>query len=82
MKTIKTDIVVIGGGAGGLSVAAGAARMGVNVVLFEDSKMGGDCLNTGCPTCSMKTSWVAAVPPCMPSKTIASAPAFIANVVS
>ena len=48
MKTIKTDIVVIGGGAGGLSVAAGAARMGVNVVLFEDGKMGGDCLNTGC----------------------------------
>ena len=48
MKTINTDIIVIGGGAGGLSVAAVAARMGVDVVLFEDGEMGGDCLNTGC----------------------------------
>lgn len=48
MKAIKTDIIVIGGGSGGLSVAAGAAQMGANVVLFEDGKMGGDCLNTGC----------------------------------
>ena len=36
MKTIKTDIIVIGGGSGGLSVAAGAAQMGADVVLFED----------------------------------------------
>ena len=48
MKTIKTDIIVIGGGSGGLSVAAGAAQMGADVVLFEDGEMGGDCLNTGC----------------------------------
>ena len=48
MKSIKTDIIVIGGGSGGLSVAAGAAQMGANVVLFEDGEMGGDCLNTGC----------------------------------
>ena len=48
MKTIKTDIIVIGGGSGGLSVASGAAQMGANVVLFEDGEMGGDCLNTGC----------------------------------
>ena len=48
MKPINTDIIVIGGGSGGLSVAAGAAQMGANVVLFEDGKMGGDCLNTGC----------------------------------
>ena len=48
MKAIKTDIIVIGGGSGGLSVAAGAAQMGANVVLFEDGEMGGDCLNTGC----------------------------------
>ena len=48
MKAIKADIIVIGGGSGGLSVAAGAAQMGANVVLFEDGEMGGDCLNTGC----------------------------------
>ena len=48
MKAIKADIIVIGGGSGGLSVAAGAAQMGASVVLFEDGEMGGDCLNTGC----------------------------------
>ena len=48
MKQIETDICVIGGGSGGLSLAAGAVQMGANVVLFEGSKMGGDCLNSGC----------------------------------
>ena len=47
-KHIKTDICVIGGGSGGLSVAAGAAQMGAQVVLVEGHKMGGDCLNYGC----------------------------------
>ncbi len=47
-ETLKTDICVIGGGAAGLSVAAAAAAFGVLVVLIEDNKMGGDCLNTGC----------------------------------
>lgn len=42
------DLCVIGGGSGGLSVAAGAAQMGANVVLFEGGAMGGDCLNHGC----------------------------------
>ena len=48
MKQIETDICVIGGGSGGLSVAAGAAQMGARVVLFEAGRMGGDCLNSGC----------------------------------
>lgn len=48
MKRIKTDICVIGGGSGGLSVAAGASQMGASVVLLEGHKMGGDCLNYGC----------------------------------
>jgi pyruvate/2-oxoglutarate dehydrogenase complex dihydrolipoamide dehydrogenase (E3) component len=48
MKRIKTDILVIGGGSGGLSVAAGASQMGADVVLLEGHKMGGDCLNYGC----------------------------------
>lgn len=42
------DLVVIGAGSGGLSVASGAAQFGLNVVLFEKGEMGGDCLNTGC----------------------------------
>jgi len=48
MNRIKTDICVIGGGSGGLSVAAGAAQMGAKVVLLEGHLMGGDCLNFGC----------------------------------
>jgi len=39
---------VIGAGSGGLSVAAGAVRMGASVVLIEGHRMGGDCLNYGC----------------------------------
>ena len=47
-KILKADICIIGGGSGGLSVAAGAAQLGASVVLFERAEMGGDCLNTGC----------------------------------
>ncbi len=48
MPRIETDICVIGGGSGGLSVAAGAVQMGAKVVLIEGHLMGGDCLNFGC----------------------------------
>ena len=48
MKRIKADVLVIGGGSGGLSVAAGASQMGASVTLLEGHKMGGDCLNFGC----------------------------------
>jgi len=47
-RTLKVDLVVIGAGSGGLSVAAGAAQLGLSVVLFEKGEMGGDCLNYGC----------------------------------
>lgn len=46
--TINCDIAIIGGGSGGLSLAAGASQMGADVVLVEGDKMGGDCLNHGC----------------------------------
>ncbi len=47
-EAVDVDICVIGAGAGGLSVAAGASQMGASVVLFEKGEMGGDCLNVGC----------------------------------
>ena len=47
-QRIETDILVIGAGSAGLSVAAGAVQMGARVVLVEKGRMGGDCLNTGC----------------------------------
>jgi pyruvate/2-oxoglutarate dehydrogenase complex dihydrolipoamide dehydrogenase (E3) component len=43
-----TDILVIGAGSAGLSVAAGAVQLGARVVLCEKAMMGGDCLNYGC----------------------------------
>jgi len=42
------DLVVIGGGAGGLVVAAGGASLGAKVALVEKHRMGGDCLWYGC----------------------------------
>ena len=45
---LTCDVCIIGAGSGGLSVAAGAAQMGADVVLIEGHKMGGDCLNYGC----------------------------------
>jgi pyruvate/2-oxoglutarate dehydrogenase complex dihydrolipoamide dehydrogenase (E3) component len=48
MDELRTDLCVIGAGAGGLSVAAAAAAFGVPVVLIEKGRMGGDCLNYGC----------------------------------
>lgn len=45
---LRVDLCVIGGGSGGLSVAAAAAQLGVSVALVEKHRMGGDCLNYGC----------------------------------
>lgn len=43
------DLVIVGGGAGGLTVAAGAASLGAKVALVEKNKqLGGDCLHYGC----------------------------------
>jgi pyruvate/2-oxoglutarate dehydrogenase complex dihydrolipoamide dehydrogenase (E3) component len=44
------DLCVIGGGAGGLVVAAGGAALGAKIALVEKDPegMGGDCLHYGC----------------------------------
>jgi len=47
-KPLRPDLCVIGAGAAGLTVAAGAAQMGASVALIEKGEMGGDCLNVGC----------------------------------
>ena len=44
----KFDVVIIGGGSGGLNVAVGATSLGAKVALIENSKLGGDCLHYGC----------------------------------
>ncbi len=45
---LRPYLCVIGAGSGGLSVAAAAAQLGVETVLIEGGRMGGDCLNYGC----------------------------------
>ncbi|MEZ5852078.1 MAG: FAD-dependent oxidoreductase [Hyphomicrobiaceae bacterium] len=47
-EEIKADLCIIGAGSGGLSLAASAAQIGLEVVLIEKHLMGGDCLNYGC----------------------------------
>jgi pyruvate/2-oxoglutarate dehydrogenase complex dihydrolipoamide dehydrogenase (E3) component len=42
------DVIVIGGGAAGLTAAGGCALFGLNVALIEAGEMGGECLNNGC----------------------------------
>jgi len=49
MARFDYDLAVIGGGAAGLTVAAGAARLGVRILLIEkEPVLGGDCLHYGC----------------------------------
>jgi pyruvate/2-oxoglutarate dehydrogenase complex dihydrolipoamide dehydrogenase (E3) component len=49
MKVYDFDIGVIGGGAAGLTVAAGASQLGAKTLLIEKEKeLGGDCLHFGC----------------------------------
>jgi len=44
----KFDVVVLGGGAGGLGAARAARWEGASVALISDGKLGGDCTWTGC----------------------------------
>ncbi|MBP8148198.1 MAG: FAD-dependent oxidoreductase [Limnohabitans sp.] len=47
-KIFDRNLIVIGGGAGGLVSAYIAAAVKAKVTLIEAHKMGGDCLNYGC----------------------------------
>jgi len=47
-KKFPYDLCVIGGGAAGLTAAAGAATLGAKVALIEKKALGGDCLYSGC----------------------------------
>jgi pyruvate/2-oxoglutarate dehydrogenase complex dihydrolipoamide dehydrogenase (E3) component len=42
------DLVIIGGGSGGLVVASAAAQLKAKVALVEKDRLGGDCLWYGC----------------------------------
>ncbi len=93
MKTIKTDMCIIGAGSGGLSTAAGAVQMGADVVLLEGGKMGGDCLNYGCVPSkallaaakhahAMTTGGPFGIKPVKANVDYAAAKAHVANVIA
>ncbi|OGC11682.1 dihydrolipoyl dehydrogenase [candidate division WOR-1 bacterium RIFOXYA12_FULL_52_29] len=42
------DLAILGGGPGGYAAAIRAAQLGAKVVLIEQDKVGGTCLNRGC----------------------------------
>lgn len=42
------DFIVIGGGSGGVATARRAAKHGAKVLLIEEGRLGGTCVNVGC----------------------------------
>jgi glutathione reductase (NADPH) len=52
------DLIALGGGSGGLSVAERAARYGARCALIEIDRLGGACVNLGCVP--KKVMWYAA----------------------
>jgi glutathione reductase (NADPH) len=52
------DLIVLGGGSGGLATAQRAAEYGARAVLLEPGRLGGTCVNVGCVP--KKVMWNAA----------------------
>ena len=53
------DLIAIGGGSGGLSVAERASRYGARCAVIEAGRLGGTCVNVGCVP--KKIMWYAAL---------------------
>jgi glutathione reductase (NADPH) len=58
MSAAAYDVVVIGGGSGGLAAAFRAAGHGAKVAMLEPAPLGGTCVNVGCVP--KKAMWLAA----------------------
>ncbi|OYV25352.1 MAG: glutathione-disulfide reductase, partial [Halothiobacillus sp. 20-54-6] len=56
--TTHYDLIVLGGGSGGLAVAERAVQYGQRVAVIEPHKLGGTCVNLGCVP--KKVMWYAA----------------------
>ena len=48
MAKYTHDVIILGGGTGGLTAAAGCAQLGLKTALVEKERLGGDCLYFGC----------------------------------
>lgn len=64
------DLIVLGGGSGGLATAQRAAEYGAKAVVLEPHRLGGTCVNVGCVP--KKVMWTAAEM----AGTLADAPAY------
>ena len=58
MNNTDFDLIVLGGGSGGLAAAIRAARHGARVAMLEPNFLGGTCVNVGCVP--KKAMWLAA----------------------
>ncbi len=48
-RNVKRDLIILGGGVGGLVTASVASQLGLKVTLIEArDRLGGDCLHSGC----------------------------------
>ncbi|XP_058693383.1 glutathione reductase, mitochondrial isoform X2 [Poecile atricapillus] len=59
MAAAAYELLVLGGGSGGLAGARRAAELGARVALVEPSRLGGTCVNVGCVP--KKVMWNTAV---------------------
>ncbi|WP_425530012.1 FAD-dependent oxidoreductase, partial [Xanthomonas citri] len=52
------DVVILGGGSGGLAAGFRAAKHGARVAIMEPDELGGTCVNLGCVP--KKAMWLGA----------------------
>lgn len=56
-KTYEVDVAIVGGGPGGYVAAIRSAQGGKKVLIIEENRLGGTCLNYGCiPTKALVSS--------------------------
>lgn len=48
MARFTHDVIIVGGGSGGLTAAVGCAQLGMKTALIDKEILGGDCLHYGC----------------------------------
>lgn len=48
MARYSHDVIIVGGGSGGLTAAVGCAQLGMKTALIDKERLGGDCLHYGC----------------------------------
>ena len=54
MKEVIYDVIVLGGGGGGVPAAIRASQLGGKVAIIEERNLGGHCMNRGCiPFCNL-----------------------------